>query len=241
MTGDAELTSYDSIDIDSYLKHIERPDSWNNLYERPYLISKLPNLKDRDVLDIGCASGYYTDYALKNGAKVTAVDISQKMLGFLASRIESEYLTLHRADISKPMPFLANESYDIAICSLVFHYLRDWQTLLRELFRVLKNDGRVLITTHHPLAMYLYLKPDSYYNFKLIEDTWGKPENKFKVRYYIRPLTDVLRPLLKSEFKIGCIEEMQPEKILSDTHPKIYERLTKQPGFLYIELVKEIQ
>lgn len=239
MTGDAELTSYDSIDIDSYLKHIERPDSWNNLYERPYLISKLPGLKDKDVLDTGCGSGFYTDYALGAGAKVTAVDISQKMVGFIASRIKSTNLTLHCTDISKPMPFLPDDSYDIAICSLVLHYIRDWQILFQELFRVLRDGGKVYITTHNPLAMYLYLQPDSYYDFRLVQDTWGTPENRFKVRYYIRPLTEILKPVIQSKFKVESIEEMLPDERLKESHPEIYDRLSKQPGFLYVEMVKE--
>ena len=239
MTGEAELTSYDSINIEAYLSHIERPDSWNNLYERPYLKAKLPPLKDRNILDIGCSSGYYTDYALKAGAKVTAVDISQKMIGLLSSQIKSANLTLHRADISQPMPFLASRSYDIIICSLVVHYIKDWNPLLTELHRVMKAGGKVVITTHHPLAMFLYLQPESYCDFKLIEDTWGDPENRFKIRYYIRPLTEVLRPLLKSNFRIESIEEMLPDENLRESHPELHERLTTRPSFLYIELEKE--
>jgi SAM-dependent methyltransferase len=239
MTGDTELTSYDSINVEEYLKHIERPDSWNNLYERPYLIAKLPVLKDKSVLDIGCGSGYYTDYALKEEAKVTAVDISQKMIGLLTSRIKSADLTLHCSDISRPMPFLAGESYDILIGSLTLHYIRDWNPLLLEFYRVMKAGGRVFMTTHHPLAMFLYLQPESYYDFKLVEDTWGTPGSQFKVRYYNRPLTEVLRPLLKSNFRIESFEEMLPDESLKESHPELYQRLIERPGFLFIELEKE--
>jgi SAM-dependent methyltransferase len=239
LSGDAELTSYDSTDVDTYLEHVERPDSWNNLYERPYLISKLPLLKERNVLDIGCGSGYFTDYVLKRGAKVTAIDISRKMTELLTSRIKSANLTLHSADISKPMPFLASESYDVAIGSLVLHYIKDWNPLLKELHRVMKAGGRIFITTHHPFNMYLYLKPESYYDFKLVEDTWGKPESRFRVHYYIRPLSEMLQPLLHSELTINAIEEMQPDKSLKENHLALYKRLTERPGFLYIELAKD--
>jgi SAM-dependent methyltransferase len=239
MTNDAELTSYDSIDIGTYFKHIERPDSWNNLYERPYLISKLPDLKGKNILDIGCSSGYYTEYALKAGAKVTAIDISQKMTGLLASRIKSANLNIYCADISQSMPFFTAESYDIIICSLVLHYIKDWNPLLAEFHRVIKASGRVFITTHHPLAMFLYLQSNNYYDFKLIEDTWGDSENRFKVHYYIRPLTEVLRPLIESNFRIESIEEMLPPESLKESHPELYQRLIERPGFLFIEMVKE--
>lgn len=240
MASNAELTNYDSIDIDTYLAHIERPDSWNNLYERPYLISRFPSLKDKNVLDIGCSSGFYTEYALKNGAQVTAIDISKKMTQRINSCLKSPRLKVFNADISKPMPFLGAESFDYIICSLLLHYIKDWDFPLQELYRVIKRGGKIFISTHHPFAMYLYLKPRSYYEFKLVEDTWGIHEgNPFKVRYYIRPLSKILQPILKSRFKICTIEEMRPDKGLKVTHPDLYQRLMERPGFLYIELEKQ--
>jgi SAM-dependent methyltransferase len=238
MTDDADLTSYDSIDVDTYLAHIERPDSWNNLYERPYLVSRFPSLKEKNVLDIGCSSGFYTEYAIKKGAYVTAIDISRKMIDGLSSRLKSPRLRLFEADFSKPIPFLETNSFDYIICSLVLHYLRDWDLPLAELHRITKKNGKVIISTHHPFAMYLYLQPKSYYDFKLVEDTWGVPEKKFNVHYYIRPLTEVLRPIIQSKFQIRSIEEMLPDEGLKKTHPELYKRLIERPGFLYIELVK---
>lgn len=238
MASDADRTNYDSIDMEKYLATVEHPDSWNNLYERPYLISKLPGLKGKNVLDLGCSTGFFTEYALNNGASVTAVDISRKSLDRLTFRVESPKLTVQRADISKPMPFLENRSFDLVICSLVFHYVKDWKPLLEELYRVLKTGGRIHITTHHPFGTFLYCKPESYYVFKLVEDTWGKSENRFKVRYFIRPLTEILRALAQSEFSINSIEEMLPDENLKESHPELYARLMESPGFLYLELGK---
>jgi len=240
MTSDAELTSYDSIDIDTYLAHVERPNSWNNLYERPYLISRFPPLKEKNILDIGCSSGFYTEYALNNGAHVTAVDISKKMIERLTSRLKSPRLRLFEADIAKPMPFLETESFDYIICSLLLHYIRDWDIPLAELYRVMKKGSKMVISTHHPFAIYLYLKPTSYYEFKLVEDTWAvQSDNQFKVRYYMRPLGEILRPLIKSRFTIKSIEEMLPNEGLKDNHPGLYRRLMERPGFLYIELERQ--
>ena len=40
MTDVSDITNYDSI-AEIYLAHIERPNSWNNLYERPYMLSRI--------------------------------------------------------------------------------------------------------------------------------------------------------------------------------------------------------
>jgi 2-polyprenyl-3-methyl-5-hydroxy-6-metoxy-1,4-benzoquinol methylase len=76
MPEDSDLTNYDSIALEDYLNHIERPTSWNNLYERPQMLSLLPALQGKNVLDIGCGTGFYTEHALNAGANVTAIDIS---------------------------------------------------------------------------------------------------------------------------------------------------------------------
>jgi SAM-dependent methyltransferase len=239
VTEDSELTSYDSISVEDYLAHVERPLSWNNLYERPSLIARLPELKGKKVLDTGCASGFFTEYALNNGANVTAVDISQAMLDRLASKVKSPKLKVFRADISQPMPFLKSNSYDCVICSLVIHYIRDWGPLLAELYRVMKKGGRLVISTHHPFSLYLYLKPESYFDFRLVEDTWGSSgPHPFKVHYYIRPLNEVLRPIIESKFKIVSIDEPLPTEKCRKADPEAYKRFSEGPGFLFFVLEK---
>jgi SAM-dependent methyltransferase len=239
MTSDAELTNYDSISVEDYLAHVERPLSWNNLYERPAMIERLPALQGKNVLDIGCASGFFTDYALKNGASVTGVDISKVMIDKLASRIMSLKLKIYCADISQPMPFLKPDTYDCVICSLVFHYIKDWEPLLAELYRVMKKGARLVISTHHPFDMYLYLKPPSYFDFKLVEDTWGSGgPHPFKVHFYMRPLNEVLRPIVQSSFKIISVDEPLPTEKCKELAPEAYKRLSERPSFLFIVLEK---
>ena len=238
MTGDAELTSYDSI-ADIFIAHARHPDSWNNLYDRPYMLGKLPNLQDKNVLDIGCSTGFYTEYALEKGASVTAIDVSQKLIDKLAERLKSSKLTLQCADISKPMPFLKSESFDLVIASLVLDYIKDWSSLLNDLYRVVKKRGKLIFTFVHPLGNYLHKKPESYYDFKLVEDTWGTHSgNPFKTHYYIRPLTEMLNPILHSKFAVGSFQEMLPDEGLKKTHPEIYQRLVERPGFIYVEMDK---
>lgn len=239
MTNDANLTNYDSI-AEPFIAHAGRPDSWNNLYERPYMIGKLPPLSDKKVLDIGCSTGFYTEYALEHGATVTAVDASLILINKLAEKVGSENVRFHCADIGQPMPFLESESFNVVIASLVLDYVKDWSTLFDELYRMLKKNGSLHATFCHPLASYLHIKPESYYDFKLVEDVWGRDSaNLFKIHYYIRPLQEILRPILNSRFRIETIEEMLPDKSLKDSHPEVYTRLMERPGFIYLGMVKD--
>jgi SAM-dependent methyltransferase len=238
MTGDSEITSYDKI-ADIFLAHVARTESWNNLYERPNTLALLPDLRGKNVLDLGCASGFYTKYALEHGASVTAVDVSQAMIDRLTAKIKSPKLKLYRADISQPMPFLESASFDCVICSLVIDYIKKWEPLFAEIYRVTKKGGRVIISTHHPFNIYLYQKPRSYFDFKLIEDTWAVHSRRpFKTHYFIRPLNETLRPIVQSEFKIISIDEPMPDEKCKEISPDNYERLLAMPGFLFIVLEK---
>lgn len=56
----------------------------NNVYnahlERPSMLSMLPDLKGKSVLDLGCGPGVYAEHFMNHGATVTASDISPDMI-----------------------------------------------------------------------------------------------------------------------------------------------------------------
>jgi SAM-dependent methyltransferase len=242
MPTDAEITNYDAI-AERFIQHAGRTDSWNNLYERPNTIARLPELKGKNVLDLGCSTGFFTDYALGKGADVTAVDASQKLINRLTKKIKSPKVKLHCADIGQPMPFLKTASFDVVICSLVMDYIKDWKPLMAELYRVLKKGGRVVIATGHPFAQYLYMQRNSrtksYFTFEMFEDIWARRgPQPFTTHYYIRPLHEVLRPIIQSKFKIISIDEPSPDERCKKISPETYKQLMEKPSFLFIVLEK---
>jgi len=50
-------TDYDTIAARYASEIDERP--WNALYERPATLALLPNVEGKDVMDAGCAHGWY--------------------------------------------------------------------------------------------------------------------------------------------------------------------------------------
>jgi SAM-dependent methyltransferase len=243
MASDAEITNYDAIE-EEFLAHAGREKSWNNIYERPNTLKLLPDLKGKNVLDLGCSTGFFTEYVLGKGIKsATSVDASQKLIERLAGRVKDNRLTTHCADIGSPMPFLKTDFYDVIICSLVIDYVKDWLPMFGEFYRVAKKGGRVIISTGHPFAQYLYLqrigKPKSYFTFELFEDEWGRGSPQpFKTHYYMRPLNEVLRPIIQSKFKMISIDEPLPDERCKEIAPVEYQKLIERPGFLFIVLEK---
>ena len=120
----------------------------------PAVLDLLGDLTDRVVLDAGCGPGLYVTELLARGAHVIAIDASANMID-LARRHSTGQITLRQHDLTKPLYWLASDSVDICVLALVIHYIDDRITLLRELRRVLRPGGHLIISTSHPTADWL--------------------------------------------------------------------------------------
>ncbi len=110
------------------------------------------------VLDFGCGEGRYTlpiARILGEKGRIYALDQEQTELDKLASSIESERLTNCKTLLCDDMPIeLPDDHLDIALLFDVLHYYYfsdtgDRVELLRELSRVLKPDGALLLYPKH--------------------------------------------------------------------------------------------
>ena len=217
-------------------KYAETVDSkpWNAYYERPATTSLMPSLKNRAALDAGCGSGWYTEYMLAQGANVTAFDANSEFVALTRSRV-GDRAEILQADLAKPLDFAADDEFDVVVCTLAMHYLKSWQAVLREFNRVLKTDGMLIFSTHHPFNDWKLFNSEDYFAIELLEDEW---EEVGKVNFYRRPLTVISEDLAAAGFLIERILEPQPTEDFRTVDPDGYERLMKNPWFIVIRAVK---
>jgi ubiquinone/menaquinone biosynthesis C-methylase UbiE len=103
---------------------------------------------DSTVLDLGGGPGRMA-VPLAVDCRVTLCDISEDMLRIAertaaAAGIPEGRLTLRRLDAAEPLPF-ATASFDRAVCIDVLVHLPDPVATLRELRRVLRPEGELLV------------------------------------------------------------------------------------------------
>ncbi len=115
----------------------------NALYERPATLSLLPEINGKRVLDAGCGPGIYSERLIKNGANVTAIDASPKMIGLAKRRLENS-ADIRLADMSKPLDFLESDSFDVVLSPLVLDYIEDWRRVFSEFYRLLRPAGHFI-------------------------------------------------------------------------------------------------
>ena len=139
----------------AYTKWAENypPQAHNALMEveQDALLSLLPDVCGKQVLDLGCGSGRYTRVLRESGAAFAfGVDLSHAML--LAGHV------VHAGQVAQAdwlaIPFPAN-TFDVIISGLTISHVLDLNAALAEAARVLKVDGALLYSSFHPLGHFL--------------------------------------------------------------------------------------
>lgn len=233
----------DSVSFDAYEKmagyYFEDVDikPFNAYFERPATLSLLPDVQGKSVLDAGCAAGWYSNWLLEQGANVTAVDFSPNMVAMTKKRVGNK-AAVRQADLHEPLPFLADRSMDIVVSSLALHYLKTWEIVLAEFNRILKPQGLLIFSVHHPLRDFAAFPDSNYFRTETVEEEWEMNGETVKVRFYRRSLSTMITALLDAGLIIDKFLEPTPTRQFAELHPEDYKQLTTKPHFLMIRARK---
>ena len=246
----AKQNIYDNeVFFSEYRKLREREVNANNLFELPTLFSILPDLKGKKVLDLGCGSGERCmDYLKHGAAKVTGIDISEKMLAVARSENSDPDITY----LNLPMEDLGSldGTFDVAISSLALHYVEDFPGVVKNVYRLLCDGGVFIFSQEHPLSTC----------YSGTGDRWTRDENGKKlhvnianycvegrkdstwfvegVQRYHRMFSTIVNTLAGTGFTIIQMAEPYPTEELVSKYPEYYD-LYHKPDFLFVKSVKK--
>jgi SAM-dependent methyltransferase len=196
----------------------------------------LPDIKGKRILDVGCGSGPLSAWLASHGAgEVVGFDASARMVG-LAQEKHIERASFRVADLTGPLDFLADRSFDLAVASLVMHYLHDWVQPLRELRRVLKPDGELILSTHHPASDIKLSVTGNYFDTELVHERWNLDGEVFDVHFWRRPLTAMFSAFDQAGFSVLTFLEPEPLPDCRTKFPQAWEALTTKPSFAFLKL-----
>jgi len=131
-------------DINTEKKQMESefpyfPDiSWYEGITLPSSWKLLGDVADKQILDIGCASGWVTYHLLKQGADALATDI---FITYVNREIPFAYAN------KESLPF-KDKCYDMVVTGNVLHH-GNLEKTTKEIYRVLK-DGGVFVSLQEP-------------------------------------------------------------------------------------------
>jgi ubiquinone/menaquinone biosynthesis C-methylase UbiE len=136
---------------DRYDKWFETPvGALVRKYESELLIDFLKPGVGEMILDVGCGTGVFTRDILSRGPRVIGLDISRPML-LRANQKAKGYSFQAVAGDMISLPF-AQECFDRVFSMTALEFIEDGQTAVRELFRVTKKRGTIVVTTLNSLS-----------------------------------------------------------------------------------------
>lgn len=125
-------------------------------------------VKDKNILDVACGTGYGSAYLAESGAKeVVGGDVSKEAITYALKNTRSDKLSFALLDATQ-LPFPAC-TFDVITSFETIEHLEKYRIFLAECTRTLKNGGILVCSTP---------------NKKLASPHTPKPLNPFHVREF---------------------------------------------------------
>ena len=177
---------YKTVGTLSVLRQIE----WRNMLE--WLDPK----EDEKILDIACGGGALSLKIAENGCEVYGIDISEVAIKYSKRLAEGEKLACKfKVGSAEDLPY-PDGYFDKVVCSSSLEHFKDDIKALKEIHRILKPNGKVVLTTDR-------------FNYPISEKL---KEMHREIAYVVNYYT---RETLKEQFEISGFEMRRSKYLLN--------------------------
>ncbi|MDO8528463.1 MAG: methyltransferase domain-containing protein [Nanoarchaeota archaeon] len=218
---------------------------WHKFVEKPAMMSLLKgNIKNKEVLDLGCGSGIFTKRLSSMGVDITGLDLSESLINI--ARRENPKIKFYVGN-AKKTPFKKIQ-FDVITSSLMVHYVKDLNALFKEVSRILKKRGLFIFSMHHPVMEVTerlkingkkskIIQFNKYFHNNKYEWTLHKSANLIS---YHHTFENIVNSLNDSGFVVERLLETRAPKSSEKINKKVYDRTNMRPSFLVIKARKII-
>jgi len=122
------------------------------------LLSELPNIQSKRVLEVGCGIGRWGNFIINKGAEYTGVDISPKMIEIAKKNVpKGHFYVIDGENLNFP-----DNHFDLVFSITVLHHIPydKKENLIQEICRVVKEEGYIII-----IEGITFKKPRQTFNF----------------------------------------------------------------------------
>jgi 2-polyprenyl-3-methyl-5-hydroxy-6-metoxy-1,4-benzoquinol methylase len=210
------------------------PDAENNTHA--YALGMVGH--NKSVLEIGCATGYFTKAMVERGCKVVGIELDPAAAGL--AEAWAERVVVGDIDGGAIWEQIDDESVDVIVCGDVLEHLRDPLGALQAAVRKLKSDGVVVTSlpnvAHGDVRLQLLHGSFRYRDLGLLDRTHIRFFTLESVRELLRDagllVVDTKRvvvPLFGSEVDITRDDFQQAtiDEVLEDPEAETYQFVMK--------------
>ena len=204
------------------------------------------------VLDVGCGNGYFAREMAARGARVTAVDISPRMIEHARAQQAARPLGIdyHAIDAATLGSHFGADSFDLATSCVALQDMPDIPGVLEAVHRVLRPAGRFVASITHPCTdtpfrewereanrAKRWLCIDRYFERGPIQYTWTRWGPEFTTAAMHATLEDWFTWILRAGFQIRGVHEPRPIAEALARCPDL-EDATRVPYYVFFDLVR---
>jgi ubiquinone/menaquinone biosynthesis C-methylase UbiE len=179
--------------------------NWLLELEEPEVDRALGDVDGLDVLDVGAGTGRHAIRLAGRGARVTAVDFSERMLDQARRKPGADRVRWLVHDVARPLPFAAS-TFDRVVSALVLEHIpmSELGSFFGELGRVARDDGLVLVTAMHP-AMFL----------KGVSANFHDGSGEIRPRSHVATLSDYVMGAIAAGLAVVTLTEHSVDEALA--------------------------
>lgn len=210
----------------------------------------LGNVNGKAILDLGCGDGAYARELSWRGARVLAVDGSERLIELarqqaVAQAVEVAFLHANANSIS----MIETSSLDVVLASMSLMDVEDYEGAIRESHRVLRVGGELIMSITHPCFStptskwvrddtgdLQYFVVDRYFDRTVWQDRIT-PKFRAQVLRRHRPLQDFMGPPLSCGFILRQFLEPSATDLELQKSTR-FRKLQRIPYFLFIRWQK---
>lgn len=245
---DSSTLSWNQI-AEEWVAHADSND-YRKVFLIPHTFALLGEVAGKRMLDVGCGEGGYSRRLAREGAIVTGVDGSARLIEIAKQRAEKEGLSIvYEIRNANSLYGLEYDGFDIVLAAMSLMDVEDYKGAVAEIYRVLRKGGEFLMSITHPCftgrvsrwrrdadgeidhyAVDNYMNREAWEEF--VTDKFTKP-----VLFRHMPLEDFISPLLETGFRLALFREPTPTPEQISESPRL-RRLNRIPLFLFMKWEK---
>ena len=255
-----EVSRYWDENADLWTEHVRKGwDVYREHFNNPAFFEFIGDLSGKDVLDAGCGEGYNTRIMARRGARITGIDISEKMIAYAREEERCEPLGIRYELASfSDISIFPDESFDDVVSFMALMDGPDYESAVREFHRVLKPEGELFYSVTHPcfvrkgmewitdesgecvkLATRGYFSTEPWLaEWKFSKAPIPKDTPPFQVPAFDKTFSEYINILLGAGFLLRRIHEPQPTEEMCREHPWLRRFRDVAACFLYVRAGK---